>query len=79
MMSHDQDWRLRLDLDESTDLDGLVGRVRDYADDLEGETRAALSDNVVLTHDGDTFFAGDVGECPSNAGGDRRVGGQARL
>ncbi len=61
-MSHDQDWRLRLDLDESTDLDGLLGRVRDHPDDLEGETRSALSDDVVLTHDGDTFFAYAVNE-----------------
>jgi hypothetical protein len=62
MMSHDQDWRLRLDLNEPTDLDGLLGRVRDHPDDLEGETRAALSDDVVLTHDGDTFFAYAVKE-----------------
>ncbi len=62
MMSHDQDWRLRLDLDEPVDLDGLVGRVRDRPDDLEGETRGALSDDVVLTHDGDTFFTYAVNE-----------------
>jgi hypothetical protein len=62
MMSHDQDWRLRLDLDESTDLDGLLSRVRDHPDHLEGETKAALSDDVVLTHDGDTFFAYAVKE-----------------
>jgi hypothetical protein len=62
MMPHTQDWRLRLDLDESTDLDGLLGRVRDHPSDLEGETRAALSDDVVLTHDGDTFFAYAVNE-----------------
>jgi hypothetical protein len=57
MMSRDQDWRLRLDLDESTDLDGLLSRVRDRPEDLEGKARAVLSDDVVLTHDGDTFFA----------------------
>lgn len=62
MMSQDRDWRLRLDLDESTDLDGLLGRVRNHPDDLEGEARAALSDDVVLTHDGDTFFAYAVNE-----------------
>jgi hypothetical protein len=66
MMSHDQDWRLRLDLNEPTDLDGLLGRVRDHPDDLEGETRAALSDDVVLTHDGDTFFAYAVKERASD-------------
>ena len=57
MMSRDQDWRLRLDLDRSTDLDTLVGHVRDRPDDLEGEARSVLSDDVVLTHDDDTFFA----------------------
>jgi hypothetical protein len=62
MMSRDQDWRLRLDLDESTDLDGLVGHVRDRPDDLEGEARSVLSDDVVLTHDDDTFFAYAVNE-----------------
>ncbi len=62
MMSRDQDWRLRLDLDESADLDGLIGRVRDRPDDFEDEARAVLSDGVVLTHDGDTFFAYAVNE-----------------
>ena len=62
MMSRDQDWRLRLDLDRSTDLDGLVAHVRDRPDDLEGEARSVLSDDVVLTHDDDTFFAYAVNE-----------------
>jgi hypothetical protein len=56
-MSDDQDWRLQLDLAEPADLDELVGRVRDDADEFERDTRSALSDDVVLTHDGSRFFA----------------------
>ena len=56
-MSDDQDWRLQLDLDEPADLDGLVGRVRGDADEFERDTRGALSEDVVLTHDGSRFFA----------------------
>jgi hypothetical protein len=60
MMSDDRDWRLRLDLDEPADLDRLRDRVRDPR--LERDARAALSDHVVLTHDGNTFFAYAVSE-----------------
>jgi hypothetical protein len=56
-MSDDQDWRLQLDLDEPADLDRLVGRVRGDADEFERDTRGALSEDVVLTHDGSRFFA----------------------
>lgn len=56
-MSDDQDWRLQLDLDEATDLDGLVGRVRGGADEFQRDTKHVLGDDVVLTHDGSRFFA----------------------
>jgi len=56
-MSEDQDWRLQLDLEEPVDLDGLVGRVRGGTDEFERDTRGALSEDVVLTHDGSRFFA----------------------
>jgi hypothetical protein len=56
-MSKDQDWRLRLDLEEPVDLDGLLRRVRDPSAEFEEDARSALSDDVVLTHDGSTFFA----------------------
>ena len=56
-MSDDQDWRLQLDLDEATDLDGLVSRVRSGEHEFERDTKHALSDDVVLTHDGSRFFA----------------------
>lgn len=62
MMPDDQDWRLRLDLDQPADLDGLLDRVREDPDQLERDARAALSDEVVLTHDGNTFFAYAVSE-----------------
>jgi hypothetical protein len=57
MSADDKDWRLRLDLDEQVDLDGLVGRVRGDAGEFERDTRSTLSDDVVLTHDGSRFFA----------------------
>lgn len=61
--SDDQDWRLRLDRDEPADLDKLLARVRDDPDDeLEHDARAALGDEVVLTHDGHTFFVYAVSE-----------------
>jgi hypothetical protein len=55
-MSHDQDWRLQLDLDEAVDLERMIGRVRG-ADGFEQDERSCLGDEVVLTHDGRTFFA----------------------
>jgi hypothetical protein len=57
MPTDDQDWRLQLDLDETVDLDGLIGRVRGDADEFERDTRSTLSEDVVLTHDGSRFFA----------------------
>jgi hypothetical protein len=56
-MSDDQDWRLQLDLDEATDLDGLVSRVRGGAEEFQRDTEHVLGDDVVLTHDGSKFFA----------------------
>jgi hypothetical protein len=56
-MSDDQDWRLQLDLDEATDLDGLVSRVRGGAEEFQRDTKHVLGDDVVLTHDGEKFFA----------------------
>jgi len=56
-MSDDEDWRLQLDLEEPADLDGLVGRVRGGENEFERDTRRALSEDVVLTHDGSRFFA----------------------
>lgn len=55
-MSHDQDWRLQLDLEQPADLERLVGRVRS-PDGFEQDERASLGDEVVLTHDGTRFFA----------------------
>lgn len=60
--SDDQDWRLRLDLDKPADLDGLVDRVRESPDEVEHDARTALGNDVVLTHDGNTFFAYAVNE-----------------
>ncbi len=57
LMSDDQDWRLQLDLDEATDLDVLVTSVRGGADQFERDSRHALGEEIVLTHDGSRFFA----------------------
>lgn len=54
-MAGDQDWRLRLELERPINLDGLLSEVRDKP--FEQDARASLGDDVVLTHDGDTFFA----------------------
>ncbi len=54
-MSAEKDWRLRIDLQEPVDLDGLVTRARNSAG--ESMHRSTLSDDIVLTHDGSTVFA----------------------
>jgi hypothetical protein len=56
LMSHDQDWRLQLDLEEPGDLERLIGEVRG-TDRFERDERASLGGDVVLTHDGSRFFA----------------------
>jgi len=55
-MAKDQDWRLRLDLERPADLEALLADVRaPHAG--KPERAAALGKDVVLTHDGNTFFA----------------------
>jgi hypothetical protein len=61
----DQDWRLRLDLDEPADLDHLLDRLRRQTDAWgNNDGSSALGDDVVLTHDGSTLFAYSAGEDP---------------
>jgi hypothetical protein len=55
-MAKDQDWRLRLDLAQATDLEALLADVQD-AHDGAGKGVPALGEDVVLTHDGNTLFA----------------------
>lgn len=57
-MSEDQDWRLEIKLDVGDArgaLDHVIGRVR--GPDIAGEVRAAVSHDVVITHDGKRLFA----------------------
>jgi hypothetical protein len=53
--SDDKDWRLRIDPQQTVDLDGLISRARDDAG--ESTRPSALSDEIVLSHDGSTVFA----------------------
>jgi hypothetical protein len=55
-MAKDQDWRLRLDLAQPADLEALLADVRDPHTGKREHT-PALGEDVVLTHDGNTFFA----------------------
>src|SRR3989442_11840339 len=63
-MSDDQDWRLQLELDEPADLDAPVDRTRGGGGGFDHDVRAALSDDIVLTHDGSIFFAYAMGRGP---------------
>ncbi len=57
-VSEDQDWRLEIELDvadKRSTLDRVMGRVR--GPDIAEEARAAVSHEVVITHDGKLLFA----------------------
>lgn len=57
-MSEDQDWRLEVELDVADTrgtLDRVMGRVRHP--NITDEARAAVSHEVVVTHDGKRLFA----------------------
>jgi hypothetical protein len=58
MMSDDQDWRLKAEVntvDTRGALDRLLGRLR--GPDLVGDVEATVSHDVVITHDGELLFA----------------------
>lgn len=54
-MANDQEWRLRVDLDESADLEALLSLLRDP--DVGGDDAAPPDDDAVLTHDGSSLSA----------------------
>ena len=57
-MSEDQGWRLKAELDSGDTrgaLDRLLGRLR--GPDVVEDVTAAVSDDVVITHDGKLLFA----------------------
>jgi hypothetical protein len=60
----DQDWRLRLDLDEPADLDHLISSLRQSSNGRGDDVEHALGDDVALTHDGGALFAYSAGETP---------------
>jgi hypothetical protein len=66
-VSEDQDWRLEGELDRTEGnsalaegsmlLDRLVGLARTHTDELTAEIEAAVSHDVVISHDGRLLFA----------------------
>jgi hypothetical protein len=73
-VAEEQDWRLEVELD-GTDagqgLDRLLRRVRGEGGLVESEVRAAVTDDVVVTHDGRLLFAYAAG--PSALSAARRA------